>query len=320
MAFTDFDKYFLNLPPLTKESDFYYFWKKSISDVKKIRIDPVITQNEKKSTNKFDVYNATYNGYLKTQLNATLLLPNHKKNSKVIIHIHDYNSSNNYNQQSLNNKTAYFFVALRGHNTIKTNNQNEQKSPGYLAEHILDIEKYYAKSVFLDVFRTVDVLRLIPELDCSGIGIMGKGFGATAAIFTAAFSPRIEALVLDTPSFCNLPISQNISTSDASNEINNFMKGRRNKKIQLQLKKNLSYFDALNFSDKIKCPVLTTVGFKDSISPPECVFSLFNHLLCEKIIEVFPDDGNEVGGKKQFQKSIKWLAERINNNNRKKKK
>ena len=77
------------------------------------------------------------------------------------------------------------------------------------------------------------------------------------------------------------------------------------------IKNNLSYFDALNFSDRITCPVLSICGLKDTLSPPECVFGLFNRLKTEKTIEIYPDDGNEAGGENQFQKSVKWLSDTI---------
>ena len=84
------------------------------------------------------------------------------------------------------------------------------------------------------------------------------------------------------------------------------MKGK--KKL---VKTNLSYVDALNFSDRVKVPTLVTVGFKDAFSPPECIFGVFNRLLCDKTMEVFPEEGNTAGGEQQFQKSIKWLVDRI---------
>jgi cephalosporin-C deacetylase-like acetyl esterase len=178
-----------------------------------------------------------------------------------------------------------------------------------MIEHILDINTYYVKAAFLDVYRSIDVLRLNKDLDCSIIGLLGKGFGAAAALFTGAFSDRVKALVLETPSFSYLPLGQNISTGDAAEEINEFISSRKGKKKVV--KDNLTYFDAINFSDRISQPVLATVGLKDTISPPQCVFALFNHLECEKTIEVYPEEGNEAGGTEQFKKSLQWLGERM---------
>ncbi|MCP4137749.1 MAG: hypothetical protein GY754_42690 [bacterium] len=309
MATADFDKYFLQLPPFDREDNFDSFWLKSIAELKKIPIEPVLNKNRKKTSSKFVVFNVSFRGFMKSQVTGELLVPKKQKKPKVIIDIHDYNSRSGYSQQILNETTAYLFLTLRGHDILPKEEDIEAGSPGYLIENIYDLDTYYAKAVFLDVLRAIDMLRLVQELNCGSIGVIGKGFGAAAAIFAASFSDRITALVLDTPSFCHLSVSQNISTSDAANEINEFIAAKRGKKKQI--KTNLSYFDALNFGDKIRIPVLATVGFKDTLAPPECIFGLFNNLLCEKILEVYPDGGHEAGGQKQYQKSIKWLVEQI---------
>lgn len=307
MSQSDFDKYFLTLPPFDKTDDFYTFWNSSISTLKKTPIDAVARLNNRKTSNKFKVYNISYQGFMKTRVTGELLLPNEVDNPRVIIHIHDYNKKINVNHQMLDDTVAHYFAILRGHNDLKFEVEKEETiTPGYMIENIMDIEKYYVKSVFLDIYKSIDMLRLNKKLDCSKVGIMGKGFGAAAAVFATTFSKRVGAVVLDTPSFCYLPLSQNISKNDAANEINSFIASYKSQKKTI--KNNLTYFDVLNFADKIKCPVLTTVGFKDTYSPPKCIFSLFNHFLCEKSIEIYPDEGNEAGGKKQFKKSLEWIV------------
>lgn len=312
MAITSFDKYFLHLPPLNVMEDFDSFWNKSIKEMNKIPINPNLLINKRKTSDKYSVFNVSFNGFMKTKINGELLIPRGVKKPKIIICIHDYNSVVKYSQDNLNEKAAYFFITLRGHDKLpKLNDTGDDRaiSPGYMVEHILNIELYYAKAVYLDIFRSIAMLRLNSDLDCSNMGIIGKGFGAAAAIFTTAYSDRIAATVLDSPSFCYLSLYQNISVSDLANEINNFISSKKVKKKQL--KKNLTYFDAINFTDKIENPVLATVGLKDRISPPECVFALFNRLLCEKVVEVYPDDGHNAGGRKQFKKSINWLIKKI---------
>jgi len=309
MALSEFDRFFLNPPPFDKDKDFYPFWERSISELKRIPIDKDLRKNKKKSTRKFTVFDTVFTGFGKTKIKGDILIPQKTSKPEVMIHIHDYSNIYNYSQNILDDKIAYYFMTLRGHDQLDKSNDSEMESPEFIVENILDKDAYYLKGVFLDVYRSVEMLRLVNELDCKVIGIIGKGLGAAAAVFTAAFTNRIGALVLDTPSFCHLPLSQNRSTSYASNEINEFIALRKNKKNIV--KKNLAYFDSLNFTDKVKCPILATVGFKDTISPPECVFSLFNHLLCEKTIEVYPEDGNQAGGDEQFIKSIKWLIKTI---------
>ena len=311
MPLSNFDRYFLHLPPLDRKNDFDEFWKHALSEIKKTPLETELKKNAKKTTHRFTAYDVSYRGFTKALINGELLIPRAKMKPKVIVHINDYNKTQKYPQQILDDTVAHFFIILRGHNdlVVVQKSDEERTTPGYMIENILDRDTYYVKAVYIDVCRSIDMLRLVPEINCSSIAFIGRGFGAAAALFCAANSDRVSALALETPSFCYLPMSQNLSTSDASNEINEFVATVKNKKKQI--KENLTYFDALNFSDRITCPVFATVGFKDTLSPPECVFALFNHLLCEKVIEVYPEEGNSAGGNEQYRKSVSWLADRI---------
>jgi cephalosporin-C deacetylase-like acetyl esterase len=311
MAITDFDKYFMNFPPFERERDFGDFWKRAAAGVKEIPLELSARKNKKTGKHFFFV-SVSFRSFMKTQISGELLLPKQSEHVPVIIVIHNYNRKNEINEELLDDSMAYFFITLRGHSVVSgqlDGDEKEATSPGYLIENILDKETYYLKAVYLDVLRSIDALRLITQLDCSKIGIIGKGLGAAAALFAAVNSKRVAALVLDTPSFCYLALSQNKSEDDAAKEINDYL--GKSKALKKKIKLNLSYFDALNFSDMLICPALVTVGFKDVLSPPECVFALFNHFSCEKTIEIYPDDGNTAGGDEQFRKSISWIKDRI---------
>ncbi|MDR3237360.1 MAG: acetylxylan esterase [Spirochaetia bacterium] len=311
MALTDFDKYFMNFPPFDREDDFIPFWEKAASDIKKIPLE-LSAQKDKKKGGRFYFSSLIFRSFMKTQITGELLIPRDAEHPPVIIIVHDYNRRVEINEELLDSDIAYFFIMLRGHSIVNEPVDDAEKDEiglGYLIENILDKETYYVKAVYLDVFRSIDALRLITKLDCSKIGIIGKGLGAAAGLFAAVNSQRVSALVLDTPSFCHLSLSQNKSQDDTAKEINDYIS--KAKTLKKKVKLNLSYFDALNFSDMVTCPVLATVGFKDIMSPPECVFSLFNHLNCEKTLEIYPDEGNTAGGDSQFRKSIMWIKDKI---------
>lgn len=313
MAIKTFDRYFMNMPSLTKEDDFHKFWDKSINDIKKVPIEPEVSESAKNSGSKFRYYDISYNGFLKVRVKGYMLVPKNSAKSKIIIHLHDYNR---YPEKDpvkiLDERCAHLFLVLRGHDIIKnrtSDENNEERSLGFIVENIIDLQTYYARSVFLDIYRSIDFLRLISFIDCSDIGIYGKGFGAAAGFFTAVSSERVKALVMDSPVFCNIPLIQNLSDSDASREINDIIAVQKNKKNQI--KKNLSYFDIINFSDNLKCPALFITGLKDSAAPSECVMGLFNRLQCSKYIEIYPDEGSEAGGEKQKKAAVKWTADII---------
>jgi len=302
----DFDRFFPHLPPFDRQEDFDAFWKGSISELRKIPMEPSFTpiNSPRSPFNRFEV---TFRGMFRSTLTGSLLVPAGRRKARAVIIIHDYNRPDPYAGYPLDEKAAYFFLRLRGHG--ETSGALTEKSPGYLVDSITDIYGYYMRGVYLDAYRAIDVLRLNDRLDCGAMGLMGKGMGAAAALFAAANTGRPTALVLDTPSFAHLGESQNISTSEATAEINEYLSLQRARKRFV--KKNLSYFDAINFADRITGPTLATVGFKDTESPPQCVFALFNHLKCDKTIEVYPDDGNDAGGAAQFEKSVRWMMETL---------
>lgn len=310
MAIRSFDHYFMNLPKTDAEPDFDRFWEKSITEIRKVPIEPEVHENPRKTTARFKAFDISYNGFLKARIKGLLYAPKKKSKVRVIIHIHDYNSFIDKSiVRHLNENVAHLFLIIRGHEIVENRAPEEERPLGYMIENILDLDTYYARSVYLDIYRSIDFLRLISFVDCNRVGISGKGFGAAAGFFTAVSSNRICAIVMDSPLFCNLPLSQNISQSDAAREINDIINVQKGKKAQI--KKNLSYFDINNFAGRLTCPAMFVSGLNDSIAPPECVLGIFNRLQCEKIIEVYPDDGNSAGGEKQKIKSMEWLVKLI---------
>ncbi|TAL39938.1 MAG: hypothetical protein EPN93_00295 [Spirochaetes bacterium] len=309
MPASEFDRFFLHLPPFDRESDFDAFWNSSFAELKKIPIEPKF-EPKKHGPTGFRNFDVSFRSHNKSVIQGELSIPKGAKKPRVVIVVPDYNRPNPYAKYALEHEIAYFFIQLRGHDLIRQETPEGPASPGYMVDGIDDLSSYYLRGVYLDVFRSIDALRLNGEIDCSAIGIIGKGLGSAAALFAASYSNRVAALVLDTPSLCYLTLSQNISTGDATREINEYLEQHKTRKKAV--KKNLTYFDGINFSDRIRCSTLTTVGFRDTISPPECVFALFNHLLCDKTIEVYPEDGNRAGEEKQFRKSLKWIAGIVN--------
>jgi cephalosporin-C deacetylase len=304
---SDFDRFFMTMPVSDAEKDFGDFWTASINELRQIPIEPSLTPRGKEGG--FIVHDVTFKGLNRTTVTGELMVPRGARRPRVVICLHDYNRENPYRTFPLDADLAYYFLKMRGHHMLVQKPGEEHTSPGYMTENITDMKAYYLRGIYLDAYRAVDMLRLNGDLDCSRIGIMGKGLGAAAAAFAVSYSDRISAIVLDTPSFIYLTESQNTSTGDATAEINAWLTANKSRKKQV--KKTLSYFDALNFSGRITCPALFTVGFKDHISPPRCVFALFNRLTCDKTIEVYPEGGNDAGSEVQFRKSIAWLKKII---------
>src|SRR4030042_2343610 len=126
MPLSNFDRYFLNLPPPDKKSDFDQFWEKSIAEIKKIPLETELIKNARKTSHRFTSYDVSYKGYTKSTVTGELLVPRDTPKPKVIIHIHDYNSIVHYPQQLLDATMAYFFIPMRGHANIIRSPDSEE--------------------------------------------------------------------------------------------------------------------------------------------------------------------------------------------------
>ena len=309
MAYISLDQYYQSLPEPDRADDFDNFWNRSITEARKISLDPEI-KDLSGAPSGYKAKTIVFRGMARSLVKARLYIPAKKNKPHVAIVIHDYNRQPLNPKELPNRDTAWLFLSLRGHDPLPISDNPEVLSPGYFTENLMDREQFYPRAVYLDVIRAMDMVRLMVDMDSSSIGLYGKGFGAAAALFAASFSDRVSALVLDTPSFCQFDVSQNVSTSDSAREINEFLEQKKGKRKTV--KENLSYFDAINVAGNITCPVMVSMGFRDTIAPVECVMGLFNHLRGEKTIEVFPEEGHDAGGDAQRLKSFRWLSDTLN--------
>ena len=58
--------------------------------------------------------------------------------------------------------------------------------------------------------------------------------------------------------------------------------------------RTLSYCDCLNLAPWIKCRTVISNCLWDDVCPPSTIFGVYNHLVCEKRMEVYPYHKHEV--------------------------
>lgn len=73
----------------------------------------------------------------------------------------------------------------------------------------------------------------------------------------------------------------------------------------------LAYFDLLNLAERIKAPVLMSVGWKDTVCIPETVYAVFNRIRSHKQMNDFPFSGHEVS-EYQNREAIIFIKEALN--------
>jgi cephalosporin-C deacetylase len=313
MAYS-FDKFFLHLPAIERMKDFTEFWKSSIDAVKAVPMEGT-TLKRGSDRRKFSAFDISYRSFGKVTITGILYIPDETPAPKPVVVLHDYNRTDSFSGVELNQQHAYLFLNLRGYqqmgttSPVRKSQTKEATTPGLMAENIADKKAIYARAAYLDCYRAIDFLRLARKLDCSSVGIIGRGFGASCAAFAAAFSNRVGSVVLESPALAWLHYSQNHSSGDISKEINQYLHANRSRRNET--KTALSYFDILNFTDLISCPVMMSTGLKDGVNPSQAAFAFFNNLLTDKTAYVYPDYDDRGFGNESWKDAIAFTAEKL---------
>lgn len=289
--------------PGDKPVDLERFFKKKVETLKNIPID-----YEERRLSKFrKTFGAvhkevTFRSFEKVKLYGDLFLPavNNKK-TPVVIYFTDYNTYATPISNILENDIALFILRLRGHlspeeQQSKAQEKGEKKglenqTPGFFSENMLEKGAYYMLALYLDAFRTLEMIRLQSKIDTSKIAIWGRGIGAAMALFAEYSMKRASALALDDPSFVNLKQTQNLSKADYAEEINAYLK--KNRSHHQDVKKNLQYFDSIYLTDSIKKPIIMSINLAEKNNIPHGGFSLFHLLSAEKSMFLFPEQSTD---------------------------
>jgi len=161
---------------------------------------------------------------------------------------------------------------------------------GWITQGILDKDTCYYKAIVLDTLQAVDWAAAQPEVDPGRIAMMGVSQGGGLTLLAAAFHPRIAAAVADIPNMCQMDFGIFNSTGSLS-EAAEFV--NRHPEHLERVLATLSYFDAVNCADRIRCPILVSAGLKDMVCWPETIYAAYNGIASEqKTIVPFPFAGH----------------------------
>ena len=290
-----FDECFRTYALLTeKPKKWKSFWEREIENLKKIPFD--ITKKEKTHSNTETIV-IEYSSAGRIRIKANLVLPPKKQKPPVIVLFHDYFSENRIYQSLTSAGFAQLSIRMRGHENFNrlqkeesATEETKSKSFGYFSENLLYPDNYYMKNLYLDAYRTLEVLRLQKNIDSSNIGIWGTGIGAAMGVFAACFMKRCSALFLENPGFSLLSLTQNLSKSEYSREINAFIRSKQaNRNI---IKENLNLLDSMYFADDLNIPVYMALNLENKENAPQGGFALFHRVPSDKEMFIFSDIEN----------------------------
>ncbi|HPO90491.1 MAG TPA: acetylxylan esterase [Victivallales bacterium] len=294
--------------------DFLHFWKSMKERSENI---PLALKREKKkcSLDKIDYYEISFNALDKTRIYGKLLLPPEAKEKKVPVIIH-YHGAGGWSSTP----DSYSSWILMGAAVIACDFRNQSGKTGsesgcygegptnFMGIGIMDKEHCGLYYLFTDAYRTVEVAKIISEIDSERIAVTGGSQGGGVSLAVAALHKDVKLCMADVPSSCWFE-KRIFDKSGGAADISNFIKNRP--ETLEKILNNLSYFDNVNLAPLIKCPVLVSCGLRDPVCPPQNVYAAFNNIKSEKKIYSYVFAQHEGGGALHTEVKLDFFKKKL---------
>jgi len=161
--------------------------------------------------------------------------------------------------------------------------------------------RYHAVTDSLLAYR---LARETPEIDADRVCVTGGSQGGGMSLTVAALEPSVALCMADVPSACWLE-KRLYDRAGGYGKIAEFL--RRHPDRVDEVCATLSYFDNINLADRIRCPVLISLGLKDPVCPPENVYAAANKISSEKELCVYPFGEHDGGGQVHVERKLAFF-------------
>lgn len=293
MSLTELRRY---KPEITAQHDFAAFWKRSLEALRReplsvnLSVRPLPLRG-------LDVYDVNYLGAGDALITGELIVPAGAKGAPGIVVFHGYGGRRPHTTHVLHWATmgaVVLTVDVRGQRGGASDNAvyPGPRYAGFMTAGIEDPNTYYFRHVFLDAVRAVDVLAGREEVDPARLAVHGLSQGGALALSTAALDGRISLCMSEVPFLCDIARAAWICGMPPYTEIAQYCRPLNEEKVN-RVFRTLSYFDNVNLANRITARTLMSVGLCDATCPPSGIFGVYNHLTCDKRIEVYPYMGHE---------------------------
>ncbi|PYI53909.1 acetylxylan esterase [Paenibacillus flagellatus] len=304
-------------PELTARSDLDTFWNETLRQFASKPLNDTKTLTEPLFPG-MDVYDVRYEGFDDTPIAGWFLVPALERGRKVpcIVTFHGYTGGRGYPERYAQWVLMGYAVLALDVRGQRGDTGNRLASPhgmakGWISQGIMDKYNCYYRAVAIDAVKAVEWASRQDEVDGSRIVVEGSSQGGGLALLAAALSDKPALAVANVPNMCHMDfgvLNSTGSLTELAAFVNEFPD-----RLDAVLD-TLSYFDIMNLAERIRIPVIVSVGLKDTVCMPETVYAAYNRLTCEKEIHAYPFMGHEHIGYHN-RKTIEFVKRKLGSPN-----
>lgn len=250
-----------------RPTDFDEFWEGKLAAQAKIPINAVLTPIET------DVPGVELNIFqldaLGSRAHGYVAKPAREGKFPAVIHL-QYAGVYALNAGAVARRAAEGWLILNVDSHDKLPSDPSGSVPrGYQAVGNTDRETSYFLNMYLRDSRVLDYLLTRPDWDGRTIILMGGSMGGQQSLALAGLRPeKISAVLVCVP-----------AGADSNGDLHGRKAGYPNwPSDNPDVMKTALYFDTVNFAPRIKAPVLASIGFIDTISPPAGIWTVLNQI------------------------------------------
>lgn len=279
---------------VTKPADFEAFWADVLAQADNIPLNATMTPVPLRSTSTVEVYEVEYDSLDHVRIAGWYCLPRQRSAPlPAVVYYPGYISEPTLPKQAAAKGYATFGAAPRG--KLRSNRQYNPGYPGLLTHNIVDRYTYGYKGFYVDAWRVIDFLLTRPEIDSSRIGIRGSSQGGALTLLTAAVRPAVAVAAAGAPYLAGVVDAIELTHTYPYQEINDYL--RQHPESRAAITETWSYYDCINFADKIQCPILVNMGLQDNVCPPETGYAVFERIgSTEKKLYAYDGHAHDANG------------------------
>ena len=178
---------------------------------------------------------------------------------------------------------------------------------GYVLTGLTDSRTSILRGAVCDYIRAVEVARVVHGGTTGTLAFHGRSFGGGLALMAQALAPRADYVAVSVPTFGWMAGRRALVRAGSGKEINDYL--ATHPAHEATVMRTLTYFDTVNFADRVRCPALLGVGLRDEVVPPAAVYAIANHMVPPpEVMELPVSHSDDLAEARWTEFDDRWVA------------